>query len=84
MSSKHDRTLAAIFEAPTRSDLRWHDFVALVRYHGGTVRNGKGSRRRLTIGSRSANFHEPHPGGEMKKYAVEAARAFLLDSGVRP
>jgi hypothetical protein len=83
LSSRHKKTLRAIFERPTRSDIRWGDIVALIIALGGRVDEGKGSRRRFFL-VRPAVFHEPHPESETSKGGVEDIRGFLRDAGVEP
>src|SRR5438445_678054 len=62
LSKKHCRTLCAIFEEPTRANIRWADFLALCRALGAdvpkpektwvgklTIRVDEDLRRRLTV-----------------------------------
>jgi hypothetical protein len=85
MGHKHDRTLAAIFAEPTRANIRWDDFVALVESRGGLVESRGGSAFRFRLaGARPLSLHRPHPGKEMKKWAVEDARQFLREAGITP
>jgi hypothetical protein len=84
LSSRHRATVAAIFAVPTRADVTWRSFVGLVAALGGLVQHGRGSRRRIKVGPRRANLHEPHPGATMPKGAVEDARDFLRSLGVVP
>jgi hypothetical protein len=81
---RHDKTLAAIFVKPTRSDVRWTAAVALVRNLGGVVEQRAGSRVAFSLGAATAILHQPHPGDVMKKYAVEALRDFLTAAGHAP
>jgi hypothetical protein len=84
LSGRHKATVVAIYDKPTRSDVSWASFASLVNALGGTIKNGKGSRRRIKVGDRRANLHEPHPGPDMPKGAVEDVRDFLNLIGVRP
>jgi hypothetical protein len=84
LSSKHRRTLQSIFQRPTRSDIPWRDIEALFEALGGTVQDGKGSRRRVRLGDRKAVFHEPHPEKVTDKGAVVSVRGFLESAGVGP
>jgi hypothetical protein len=85
LSSKNCRVLCDVFEHPTRADIDWDDFVSLyVALGGSAVRNGSGSVRRLRLNGVKAAFHEPHPGGLMKKGAVDSARLFLTNAGSSP
>ena len=84
MNSKHRRTLGAIFERPTRPDIPWRDVEALSAALGGTVENGKGSRRRVALGEKRASFHEPHPEKVTDLGAVVHVREFLISVGIKP
>jgi hypothetical protein len=84
LSSRHRATLAMLFERPTRADVTWNAFASLIGALGGEITNGAGSRRRIKLGPRRASLHEPHPGPNMVKGAVEDARAFLRTLGVSP
>lgn len=84
MNSKNRRTLAAIFEEPTRADIAWASVESLFRALGGIVEEGRGSRVRVALHDIAAVFHRPHPGREIKKGAVEGVREFLRNAGVTP
>ncbi len=84
-TKKHRKTLLAIFEQPTRSDVRWNDFAFLIDKLGGTVKFGGrtgGSRRRVRLNGIRAVLHKPHPGPCMVKGSVESARDFLKAAGI--
>lgn len=83
LSSRHKKTLKAIFERPTRADVRWGDIEGLIVALGGRVDAGKGSRRRFFL-VRPAVFHEPHPEPETGKHGVEDVRDFLKNAGIGP
>lgn len=79
------KTLDAIFERPTRSNIAFADIEALVlSLEGGKVFEREGSRVKLVIGNLVWRCHRPHPGKEAKKYQVEEARDFLAHAGVTP
>jgi hypothetical protein len=85
LGRKHRRTLERIFEEPTRPDIAWADFEALVVALGGEWRKpGRtaGSRRRAILNDVKGLFHRPHPGPIMRKGSVEAARLFLRNAGI--
>lgn len=84
LSSKHARTLAAIFENPVRADIRWADIDTLLRALGAEIKQGSGSRVRITLNDRRMTFHEPHPQPTIVKDAVRSIRRFLLQAGVSP
>jgi hypothetical protein len=80
LGAKHRRTLDAIFETPTRSDIRWGDIESLIVALGGTVTGGRGSRRRILL-VRPAVFHMPHPEPTTDQGAV---KEYLRSVGVTP
>ena len=84
MNSAHRKVLAAIFARPTRADIRWRDIEGLVVALGGEVMERAGSRVAMVLNGVTAVFHRPHPAPTTKKGAVEAARQFLANAGVRP
>lgn len=82
--SRHTKTLDAIFEKPTRADIRRDDIEALLGHCGAEITEGAGSRVRVALNGVRAVFHRPHPQPTTKKYAVEAVRDFLRNAGVKP
>ena len=94
MTNKHRRTLAAIFERPTRADVSWRDVESLLRGLGAIVKQGEGSRVRIALRVASSAperpefvrivLHEPHPRQVLSKGAVEDLRLFLGRAGVEP
>ena len=87
LSGRHCRILCAIFEEPTRANVKWDDFVSLCRALGAEfVKPGRtaGSQRRIKLNRLRAVLHEPHPRPEMKAGSVDSARAILRNAGVTP
>ncbi len=84
MATRHQKTLALIFEDPIRSDVKWADIIVLLRSLGAEVSEGKGSRVRIALNGIRAVFHRPHPGKETDKGALKSVRRFLAEAGVRP
>jgi hypothetical protein len=84
LSSRHRRTLEAIFERPTRPDIPWRDVEALFVALGGEITEGRGSRRRVALRGVRAVFHEPHPEKVTDRGAVKGVRDFLERAGIRP
>jgi hypothetical protein len=84
LNSKNRRTLEALFGKPTRSDVRWTDFEALLASLEAIISEGRGSRVRVLLNNCEAVFHRPHPRPEMNKGAVGSAREFLRRAGVEP
>jgi len=78
------KTLQKIFDRPTRSDIEWLRVRSLLTACGAEILEGRGSRIRVVLNRRILNLHTPHPGKELKKYAVELVRDFLEISGVGP
>jgi hypothetical protein len=84
VNAKHQKTLTLIFENPVRSDVNWADIVALLKYMGAEISQGKGSRVRIVLNDIRAVFHRPHPGRETDKGALKSMRRFLVEAGVKP
>jgi HicA toxin of bacterial toxin-antitoxin, len=84
LSSRHRRTLASIFETPTRSDVRWQEITALLKALGADVTEGRGSRVRVALQGRKAVFHRPHRNDDTDKSALESMQRFLIEAGVAP
>lgn len=84
MNAAQRKTLQAIFEKPTRADVRWSRIESLVRALGGEVTQGRGSRVRFRLGERVATFHGPHPRKVTGKATLEDVRTFLENAGVQP
>ena len=77
MNSKQRKTLLAMFETPTRSDIRWADVESMLRAAGGSM-------VRVTLKGAVAVFHRPHPQPTARKGAVKAVRQFLASLEIRP
>jgi hypothetical protein len=84
MNSRQQKTLAAIFEKPTRMDVPWRDLESLFASLGAEVSEGSGSRVRMVLKGQRADFHRPHPGKHARPYQVEFARKILTAAGVEP
>ena len=84
VNKKQQKTLKKIFETPTRSDIKWSEVQSLLSACKAEITEGKGSRLRVVMNNRFLNLHKPHPQKEMKKYAVELVRDFLINAGVKP
>ena len=81
---RHERTLQAVFEEPTRSDLKWSAVVAMLRSLGAEITEGRGSRVRVYLEGVRAVFHRPHPQKEMIRAAVRSLQRFLREAGRSP
>ncbi len=76
--SKKDKTLKAIFTNPKKSNIKWSDFVSLVKSLGGTVESdNSGSNHTFRLGKQILNLHRPHPNNEIKKCYIKIIREFL-------
>ena len=84
MSGKHRRTLAAVFEDPVRSNILWKEVKSLMRHLGAKIESRSGSRVGFTLKGKTVTLHRPHPGKEIKPYAVLLLRVFLKVIGVEP
>lgn len=83
MTKRHQRTLEAIREKPTRANVRWTDAMALLRSLGAEIDEKRaGARVAIALKDRVGVLHRPHPGNEMKKRSVEALRKLLDEAGV--
>ena len=84
LSSKHRKTLQAVFADPVRSNVPWAAVEALFVALGGEVTEGSGSRVRAALGGVRAVFHRPHPQRETDKGALQSVRRFLAEAGHAP
>jgi len=84
MNNKNRATLEAVFSQPTKASLKWSDIESLLVSVGAAVKEGEGSRVRITKGRNVLTAHRPHPGKEAKRYQVIDARIFLEALGVKP
>lgn len=84
LNANQRRTLEALFETPTRANIRWDRIEALVRALGGEVTEGRGSRVRFRLGDRIATLHRPHPRPTAGKATVEDIRRFFENAGIKP
>ncbi len=82
LSSKHSKTLAAVFESAVRANVPWTDIEKLLRALGAELSEGRGSRLRIYLNGVRAVFHRPHPRKETDKGALRSMRRFLLEAGV--
>ena len=83
LSSKHRKTLCAVFADPVNSNIHWTHIEKMLEALGAEITEGRGSRVRVHLNGVRAVFHRPHPEKETDKGAVKAVRNFLTNSGVR-
>jgi hypothetical protein len=84
MSRKHEKTRAALFAEPVRSNITWNDVESLVKSLGAVVTQGEGSRVNITLNGMRIVLHKPHPEKEISKSAVRTIREFLTNAGEAP
>ncbi len=85
MGSKHRKTLAAIFQNPVLSSIKWTEIEKMLISYGATITMGKGSRKRITFdGNLTATFHRSHPRKEADRGTVKSMRNFLTKAGIKP
>lgn len=84
LNTRNKSTLEAIFEQPTRADIRWNDVDRLLRALGAERVERKGSRVAFILNDRPMVLHRPHPGSEISKGMVETVRDGLSQSSIRP
>jgi len=84
LSSKHKKTLKAIFDDPVRSDIAWSKIESLLIALDAEISEGRGSRIRVGLNGIRMVFHRPHPKKETDKGAVKSVQRFLKTAGVQP
>ncbi|MGH9802290.1 MAG: type II toxin-antitoxin system HicA family toxin [Blastocatellia bacterium] len=84
MTSKHRKTLQAIFAEPVRANIPWSEVESLLAACGAEISEGRGSRVRIALNGVRAVFHRPHPRKETDRGAVVSMRRFLTEAGVEP
>ena len=84
MNNRNRQTLEAIFTEPAPKDIHWDALVRLVKALGGTVKQGAGSRVRMTVLTQRWVIHQPHPQPALKRYQVDQVRERLEALGVTP
>lgn len=82
MHARHQKTLDDISRKPDRKDVRWDDFIALLRALGAGITEKGGSMVGIRLNSRYAVFHKPHPGNEIYPSDLKRIRRFLIETGV--
>ncbi len=82
MSSKHERTLAAIFTEPVSGNIRWRDVESLLNWLGAQVQPGHGARFRVMLNNIEGTLHRPHRSSSASKQDIRHLREFLQAAGV--
>jgi hypothetical protein len=84
LSSKHRKTLEAVFDEPTRSDVDWLRIESLLVALGAEISEGRGSRIRVALNGVRMVFHRPHPKKETDKGALKSVQRYLKTAGIQP
>jgi len=84
LNAKHQKTLNAVFDIPTRANITFSDLESMVKAMGGEVIEREGSRVILSVSGGLWHTHRPHPDREARKYQVESFREFLKLRGIKP
>ncbi len=85
MNNRQQKTIERIFTKPTLANIRWNDMVSALKACGVEIADSaSGSRVGFVYEDVRMVLHKPHPGNELKKYAVEDIRGFLTNIGVSP
>jgi len=83
MSTKHDRTLEAIFAHPIAMNLKWTEVEHFFDHVGADVRH-HGGRATVILNGEEMTFHVPHTKTLSSKDEVMQIRHFLERAGVTP
>ena len=84
VSSKHRKTLKAIFAEPVNGNIEWRKIEALFLSFGAVRTERAGSAVSFVLNEVRADFHRPHPDKEALRYRVKDARKFLEQAGITP
>jgi hypothetical protein len=84
LTSKHKKTLAALFALPTPASVVFADIEALLKALGAKILQREGSRVKIELRGEQWRAHRPHPGKEAKRYQVEEVRELLERLGIHP
>jgi len=84
LNSRQQKTRAAIWTDPVKSDIPWSDIESLLGALGTTITERKGSRVGVDLGGVRQVFHRPHPERVTDKGAVKSVRDFLETAGYAP
>jgi hypothetical protein len=84
MSTRHRRTLEAVFRDPVSATIVWDDVERMLVHYGAVIRERSGSRIAVELNGIGADLHRPHPQKEAKQYQIRAVRALLTQAGIEP
>lgn len=83
MNNRQRKTLQAIYDKPTRSNIVWTDIEKLFEALGANIISKRGSVVTIKFADKVSTFHRPHPQKEAKKWVVEKVRELLMEAGVK-
>ena len=81
MANKQRKVLNALMEGALPANLSWNDIRSLFTALGANVKQGRGSRIRVTLKGVHGNFHEPH-NNKCGKGRAGDVRTFLNNAEV--
>jgi HicA toxin of bacterial toxin-antitoxin, len=84
MSTRHRRTLEAVFRDPVSATIVWADVERMLVHYGASIQERQGSAIAVVLNEQPAVFHRPHPGKEAKRYLIRDVRDLLIRAGVKP
>lgn len=84
MSTRHRRTLEAVFRDPVSATIVWADVERMLVHYGAVIQERSGSRISVELAGRRVIFHRPHPGKEARQHSLRALRDLLTLAGVTP
>ncbi len=84
VSSKHGKSLEAIFADPVRVSISWSDIESHLVSLGAEISEGSESRVRIALNGVRAVFHRRHPQKKTDKGAVKSMRPYLAEAEVTP
>ena len=84
VSSKHRKTLKAIFAEPVNGNIEWRKIEALFLSLGAVRTERAGSAVSFVLNEVRVDFRRPHPDKEALRYRVKDARKFLEQAGITP
>ena len=84
MSTRHRRTLEAVFRDPVSATIVWADVERMLVHHGATIEERSGSRIKVLLKGARMDFHRPHPQKESRPYQIRDVRALLTLAGIVP
>lgn len=84
MNAKQRKTFERLFLHPVPAEIPWDDIVSLFGVRGATIKDGTGSRVRVTLKGASFHAHVPHPKRICTRTMIRGVRDFLISVGVKP